>query len=206
LCRNHKSIFVASLESAFEPIEFPLANGGEAFWLDDRTVGYIAEDEESKTAGLYSISIHSTNESLALTSDSPPGGVLLGNFPTASPNSFRHAAKAGFLVFSDNVYEDGELTNVPENDKKWQNRGNSAFVYDEPYERHWDTWTGPKRPSLFTVKLYRDGEKGWHFGDKFYNVLKGTGHVGFVIVFFTFLHFDARSACTCRAIRRHRRL
>jgi hypothetical protein len=39
------------------PIEFPLvANGGEAFWLDDRTVGYVIEDEESKTAGLYYIS------------------------------------------------------------------------------------------------------------------------------------------------------
>jgi hypothetical protein len=178
--RNHKSIIVASLESALEPIEYPLANGGEAFWLDDRTVGYVAEDEKSKTAGLYSISIHhSTNESLALTFDAPPGGVLLGKFPTASPNSFRYAAKGGYLVFSDNVYEDGELTNVPENDKKWQNRGNSAFVYDEPYERHWDTWTGPKRPSLFTVKLYKDAEKGWLFGDKFYNVLNGTGHVGF---------------------------
>jgi hypothetical protein len=103
--------------------------------------------------------------------------VLLGKFPTASPNSFRYAAKAGFLVFSDNVYEDGDLTHVPENDKKWQNRGNTALVYDDPYERHWDTWTGPKRPSLFTVKLYKDAEKRWHFGDKFYNVLNGTGHV-----------------------------
>ncbi|KAI0283918.1 alpha/beta-hydrolase [Russula aff. rugulosa BPL654] len=115
---EEQSIFVASLESPFEPIDF---------WLDDRTVGY--------TAGLYSISIrHSTNESLALTSDAPPGGVLLGKFPTASPNSFRYAAKGGYLVFSDN------------------------------------------RPSLFTVKLYKDAEKGWLFGDKFHNVLNGTGH------------------------------
>lgn len=172
--KNHKSIFVASLESAFEPIEFPLANGGEVFWLDDRNVGYVIEDEESKTAGLHCISVHFTNESLALASDPP--GALLGKFLTASPNSFRYAAKAGFLVFSDNVYEDGDLTKVLENDKKWQNRGNTAFVYDDPYERHWDTWTGPKRPSLFTVKLYKDAEKRWHFGDKFYNVLNGTGH------------------------------
>ena len=179
LGRNHKSIFIASLDSAIEPIEFILAKGGEAFWLDDRTVGYVAEDEESKAACLYSFSVHFTiNESLALTSSDPPGpGKLLGKFPTTSPNSFRYAAKAGFLVFSDNVYEDGDLTNVPENDKKWENRGNTALVYDDPYERHWDTWAGPKRPSLFTVKLYKDAEKHWHFGDKFYNVLKGTGHV-----------------------------
>jgi len=132
--------------------------------------------------------------------------VLLGKFPTASPNSFRYAAKASFLVFSDNVYEDGDLTNVVENDKKWQNRGNTAFVYDDPYERHWDTWTGPKRPSLFTVKLYKDAEKGWYFGDKFCNVLNGTGHVSSCLFSNFSLHFDARSAYTCRAIRRHRRL
>ncbi len=130
-------------------------------------------------AGLYSISVQFTNQSLALTSD-PPTGVLLGKFPTASPNSFRYAGKVGFLVFSDNVYGDGDLTNVPENDIKWQNRGHTALVYDDTYERHWDTWTGPKRPSLFTVKLYKDAEGHWHFGDKFYNVLNGTGHVGFV--------------------------
>jgi len=81
------------------------------------------------------------------------------------------------LVFSDNVHEDGDLTKVPENDEKWQDRGNTALVYDDPYERHWDTWTGPKRPSLFTVKLFKDAGKHWHFGDKFYNVLNGTGHV-----------------------------
>lgn len=109
-----------------------------------------------------------------MTSDPP---VLLGKFPTASPSSFRYAAKAGVLVFSDNVHEDGDLTKVPENDEKWQDRGNTALVYDDTYERHWDTWTGPKRPSLFTVKLFKDAGNHWHFGDKFYNVLNGTGHV-----------------------------
>jgi hypothetical protein len=133
--------------------------------------------------------------------------VLLGKFPTASPSSFRYAAKAGVLVFSDNVYEDGDLTKVPENDEKWQDRGHTAFVYDDPYERHWDTWTGPKRPSLFTVKLYKDSEK-WQFGDKFYNVLHGTGHVSRAcsFVFFPFLHLTARSAHSCRAIWRCGRL
>lgn len=174
--RNHKSIFVTSLVSAIEPIEFPLAKGGEAFWLDDRTVGYVVADEEQTTAAIYSISVHLTNKTLDLTSDPP--GVLLGKFPTASPSSFRYAAKAGVLVFSDNVHEDGDLTNVTENDDKWQDRGYTALVYDDTYERHWDTWTGPKRPSLFTVKLFKDADRRWHFGDRFYNVLNGTGHVG----------------------------
>jgi hypothetical protein len=103
--------------------------------------------------------------------------VLLGKFPTASPSCFRYAAKAGVLVFADNVYEDGDLTKVPENDHQWQERGTTALVYDDAYERHWDTWTGPKRPSLFTVKLFKDAEGSWHFGDSFINVLHGTGHV-----------------------------
>jgi hypothetical protein len=187
--RNHKSLFVASVVSSIEPVEFPLANGGEAFWLDDRTVGYVVADEESKTTGLYSLSVHSTNETLDLTSDPPAPSVLLGKFPTASPSSFRYAAKAGVLVFSDDVYEDGDLTKVSENDEKWQDRGDTALVYDDTYERHWDTWTGPKRPSLFTVKLSKDAEKRWHFGDRFYNVLNGTGHVRFRGPFLPFLHY-----------------
>ncbi|KAI0004573.1 alpha/beta-hydrolase [Russula compacta] len=156
--KNHKSIFIASLEStAVEPAEVTLPHGGETFWLDDRTVGHVVTDEESKTSGIYAILVHFTNTTLRATSDP---SVLLGKFPTSSPSSFRYAAKAGVLIFAASVYEDGDLTKVPENDIKWQERGHTAFVYDDTYERHWDTWTGPKRPSLFT----------------FYNVLHGTGH------------------------------
>ncbi|KAI0304472.1 alpha/beta-hydrolase [Multifurca ochricompacta] len=160
--KNHKSIFIAPLEFATQHVEVPLPHGGEAFWLDERTVGHVVADEESKTASLFAISIELTTETL--------------NFPTASPSSFRYAAKAGVLVFTDNVHEDGDLTKVPENDKEWHERGHTALIYDDAYERHWDTWTGPKRPSLFTVKLSKDAENKWDFGDQFFNVLHGTGH------------------------------
>jgi hypothetical protein len=112
--RNPKFIFVASVASSIEPVEFPLANAREAFWLDDRTVGSVVADEKSKSVGLYSLSVHFTNET---TSDPP---ALLGKFPTAYPSSFRYAAEAGVLVFSGNVYEDGDLTKAPENDEKWR--------------------------------------------------------------------------------------
>jgi len=190
---NHKSIFIASLESAVEPVEIPLAHGGETFWLDDRTIGHVVTDDESKTAGIYTISILVTNDPCLNVTSNPP--VLLGKFPTASPSNFRYVAKAGVLVFSDNVYEDGDLNKVPENDDKWQDRGNTALVYDNTYERHWDTWTGPKRPSLFTVKLFKDVGKHWRFGDEFYNVLHGTGHVSRDWCF-PFLAVDARSVHT----------
>ena len=174
--RNYKYIFIAPLESAAQPVEVPLAHGGEAFWLDGRTIGLVvAEGNDSKVASLYAISVRLTGASLDATADLP---LLLGKFPTASPSSFRYAAKAGLLVFSDNVYEDGELTKVTENDRQWDERGNTALVYDDTYERHWDTWTGPKRPSLFTVKLSKDAENKWHFGGQYTNVLHGTRHVG----------------------------
>lgn len=162
------------LESTAQPVEVPLAHGGEAFWLDGRTIGHVvAEGDDPEAANLYAISVRFTGVSLEATADPP---VLLGKFPTTSPSSFRYAAKAGLLVFSDNVYEDGDLTKVPENDRQWNERGNTALVYDDTYERHWDTWVGPKRPSLFTVKLSKDAENKWHFGDQFTNVLYGTRH------------------------------
>jgi len=58
-------------------------------------------------------------------------------------------------VFSDSVYEDGELKAAKEGDEAWQDRGTTAFVYDETYVRHWDTYRGPKHQSLFSVKLAR---------------------------------------------------
>ena len=176
--RNYKSISIASLESAAQPVAVPLTHGGETFWLDERTIGLVVSgsiDGDSKVASLFAISVRFTGGSPDAAADPP---LLLGQFPTASPSNFRYAAKAGLLIFSDNVYEDGELTRVLENDRLWDERGNTALVYDNTYERHWDTWTVPKRPSLFTVKLSKDAENKWHFGNQFINVLHGTGHVG----------------------------
>lgn len=178
LDRNYKSISIASLESAAQPVEVPLAHGGETFWLDGNTIGLVVSggnDSDSKVASLFAISVRVTGGSLDVAADPP---LLLGQFPTASPSNFRYAAKAGLLVFSENVYEDGELTKVLENDRLWDERGNTALVYDDTYERHWDTWTVPKRASLFTVKLSKDAENKWHFGNQFTNQLEGTGHVG----------------------------
>ncbi|KAF8272175.1 alpha/beta-hydrolase [Lactarius quietus] len=175
--KNYKSISIVPFESAAQPVEVPLAHGGEAFWLDERTIGLVVSegDDDNKVASLFAISVRVTGSSSSLNATADPP-VLLGQFPTASPSSFRYADKAGLLVFSDNVYEDGDLTKVPENDKLWDERGDTALVYDDAFERHWDTWTGPKKASLFTVRLSKDAEDQWHFGDQFTNVLHGTGH------------------------------
>jgi len=81
------------------------------------------------------------------------------------------------LIFSEYVHSDGKLETVKEQDEAWENRGTTALVYDRTYERHWDTWVGPKTNTLFSVRLWQDPDREWHFGNEFINLLKDTGHV-----------------------------
>ncbi|KAI9058154.1 alpha/beta-hydrolase [Trametes sanguinea] len=175
--KNTQSIHVAAVETTILPLVIPLADGGEAFWLDSRTLGHaVAEgSDKDKVINLYAISLKVDTGSPAITTF-PNSPVHIGKFPTASATNFRYSAKAGVLVFSDYVHPDGDLKKVKENDEAWENRGDTAFVYDETFERHWDTWIGPKRTSLFSVKLTKQSAGKWALGDDFVNLLKGTGH------------------------------
>ncbi|EIM85929.1 alpha/beta-hydrolase [Stereum hirsutum FP-91666 SS1] len=172
--KNNKSIYIAPLESTIQPLQIPLTHGGEAFWLDSKTVGHVVTNEGDKAASLYAISVKFTTEPDSQLTPEPP--VLVGTFPTTSATNFRYSSSTGTLVFSDYVYDDGNLTKVKDNDEAYANRGNTAFVYDEGYERHWDTWTGPKKTSLFTVKLAVGKNEKWELGDEWVNALQGTGH------------------------------
>ncbi|KAI0789789.1 alpha/beta-hydrolase [Abortiporus biennis] len=175
--KNNKSIFLAPIESAAQPLEIPLANGGEAFWLGGRTVAHAVDEGEGKdkVKALYAISVkfETTNVSSLALPDPP---TLIGKFPTDSATNFRYSEHAGVLVFSDYVWPDGDLKTVKEQDEAWENRGDSAYVYDETFERHWDTWTGPKKSSLFSVKLAQDPDRVWNLGTEFINLLKDTDH------------------------------
>ncbi|KAI0688887.1 alpha/beta-hydrolase [Earliella scabrosa] len=173
--KNTKSIHIAAVESTVSPIDLPLTNGGEAFWLDDRTLAHaVAEgSDKSKVISLYAISVKVETPGSLTLPDSP---VLIGKFPTDSATNFRYSAKPGVLVFSDYVHADGDLKKVKENDEAWENRGDTAFVYEDTFERHWDTWVGPKRPSLFSVQLAKGADGKWALGTDFSNLLKGTGH------------------------------
>ena len=48
LYRNNKSIYIAPIESTAQPFEIPLAKGGDAFWLDARTVAHAVDEGEGK--------------------------------------------------------------------------------------------------------------------------------------------------------------
>ena len=67
-----------------------------------------------------------------MTTFDPP--ALLGKFPTASPSSFRYAAKAGVLVFSDNT-RTAIVTKVRKNDENWQDHRHRTLVYGDTYVR-----------------------------------------------------------------------
>ena len=160
-----------------QPLEIPLTKGGQAFWLTPRVIAHVVPNEETKVQDVYAISVEFETESsdeVKIATPNPP--VLIGSFLTSTSDNFRYIPEAGVLVFSDSVYEDGELKAVMEGDEAWQGRGNTALVYDETYVRHWDTYRGPKHQSLFSVKLVQ--ENGiWSLGEEFINLLAGTKHV-----------------------------
>lgn len=174
--RNKKAIYIAPVEAAVQPLEIPLTKGGQAFWLTPRVIAHVVPNEETKVQDVYAISveIHTEPDSAKIATPEPP--VLIGSFPTSTSGNFRYIPDSGILVFSDSVYEDGELKAVKEGDEAWEARGTTALVYDETYVRHWDTYRGPKHQSLFSVTLaQKDGI--WSLGEEFINLLAGTKHV-----------------------------
>ncbi|KAJ7069651.1 Alpha/Beta hydrolase protein [Mycena amicta] len=163
--KNTKSVFIAALDSPQAVAQLELT--GEVFWLDDRTIGHAFSEEEG-VLQLYTLAINST----LAPNVHPP--VLVGAFPTATASKFQYSGNS--LVFSDLVYADGNLSATIQNDKAWGNRGTTAMVYNDANIRLWDSWTGPKSPSLFRVDLVRGPEGNWSLGTEFDNLLQGTGH------------------------------
>ncbi|KAL4080653.1 Alpha/Beta hydrolase protein [Scleroderma citrinum] len=166
--KTHKSLAVVPLEVGSQEHRIPLSRGGDAFWLDPRTIAHVVEAEEGKKQDLYALPV--TYEKGSISTGEP---VLVGSFPITTAADFRYSAPSGVLVFSAYVYADDDLKAVKENDEAHENRGNSALVYGQTFERQWDTWVGPKHKSLFTVKLYNDNGQ-YVLGEHFVNVLKGT--------------------------------
>ncbi|KAF5382775.1 hypothetical protein D9615_002913 [Tricholomella constricta] len=174
--KNKKSILLAPIESAVEPLEIQLEKGGEAFWIQSRTVAHVVEAENGLE--IYALDIKFETESEGnvgvLATSEPP--VLIVRLPNKSATNFRYSVTAGHLVFSDYVYADGNLTSVKEQDEAWDARGNTAYVYDTTYVRHWDTWVGNKKQVLFSVPLVQDPDRKWVFKERFTNLLQGTKH------------------------------
>ncbi|GLB38400.1 putative prolyl oligopeptidase family protein [Lyophyllum shimeji] len=174
--KNKKSLVVAPIESDVKPLEIPLDKGGEVFWIRSRTVAHVVEADDRLEIYAVDIELKTESEGYAglLATSEPP--ALIARLPNKSATNFRYSAHEGYLLFSDYVWPDGNLTSVKAQDEAWDARGNTAYVYDKTYERHWDTWTGNKKQALFSVRLIQDPDRKWVFGDEFTNLLKDTQH------------------------------
>lgn len=164
--RSHKSLSVIALGDG-DACDIPLPDGGDAFWLDSRTIAHVVTKDD--TQSLYTIPISTSPLSSDISSH-------VGSFPITTASAFRYSPSAQRLVFSAYVYPDGLVETVKEQDTAYENRGNSGLVYDETFERQWDTWVGPKSKALIGVSLTKVGAK-WVLGETYVNVLKGSGLV-----------------------------
>ncbi|KAG0693533.1 hypothetical protein DFH29DRAFT_1007210 [Suillus ampliporus] len=162
--KSHKSLSILALNDG-RTYDIPLPDGGDAFWLDSRTIAHVVTKDD--TQSLYTITITTS----PLSSDP---FSLVGSFPITTASAFRYNPSAQRLVFSAYVYPDSLVETVKEQDTAYENRGNSALVYDETFERQWDTWVGPKSKALISVSLAKSGGK-WVLGEAYANALKGTG-------------------------------
>lgn len=137
------------MDSVVNSHEFSLAKGEQTFWLDGKN--FIHTVEKDGKLDLYVLTVNFQAEAGILNVESP--GTLLGSIPTTTASNFRYIAHSQYLVFSDYVYKDGNLTTVKEQDEAWENRGNSAYVYDSTYERHWDTWQGTSLRTCLSLRF-----------------------------------------------------
>ena len=168
--------FLSLLDHCSSYVKFE--KGGECFWLGPRTFAHVVSGDDDSQIFAYNINPDSVNADSDQDEKPFTPPVLVGAIPSNSAANFRYNVDTRTLVFSAYVYPDGNLTTVKEKDKQWEERGNSAYVYDTTYVRHWDVWQGNKGQQLFSINLSQDERGVWKFSNKnFYSPLKGTKHV-----------------------------
>ncbi|KAF9454685.1 hypothetical protein P691DRAFT_189906 [Macrolepiota fuliginosa MF-IS2] len=174
--KNHKSLVLVPLESTFQGAHIPLPKGGEFFWLTGTTLAHVLEGDDNLE--IYALDVGGTYSTS--TVDSGPlrvsDPIPIGTIPSKTATNFKYNPASRHLVFSDSVYDDRNLTSTKEQDDAWDNRGNSAFVYDSAFVRHWDTWVGQKKSTLFSVRLQLNPDRVWFMDDEFRSPLQGTLH------------------------------
>lgn len=143
--------------------------------MTPNTFAHVVAGEDSSEIHAYEVALGPSSSEHEEKEYKSQG--VVATIPSKTAANFRYNEETGNLVFSAYVYPDGNLSTVAEQDKKWEERGNTALVYDSTYERHWDTWTGNKGPQLFSVKLSKSADGKWLTQDDFKSPLQGTKHV-----------------------------
>jgi len=166
--RATKTVYIFSLD-----FDLPAAtiNGLGVFWIDSRSIIRVTEDNGAQILEVLEVTVNKNS----LTVSTPK---VIGALPkSASADNFLYSQEAGILVFSAAVYGDHDIHTVNSQDEVHAARGTSAYVFDETFVRHWDTWRGPKKNRLFSVDLTKSDNGTWNLGDKFYRPLLHTTHV-----------------------------
>ena len=146
LKKSIKTLVLASLVDGDDEIRTLSPEGSLDFvWLNDTHIAIVQpfKEVEGKTASgcnLVSCSIEMDAVSSPVCSFPTSIGNLKYNF-------------AGKLVFSAEVYPDGDLATVEAQDKAIADSGTSGVVYDSLFVRHWDAWKTEKKQKLFVIQL-----------------------------------------------------
>lgn len=166
--RMSRTVYLTETKEKAKPRKLFAATPGSAselIWLSDTTVAYL----NGTTMHHFSIK-HDPIRTMHLL-DLPKG---------TEPSALTYEPESHLLVFSAAVWgADSSLEETAKGDKKWDNRGTSAYVYDDLFVRHWDTWRIPGRVyTLAATELHRkkkDEEEVFEASSRFTNLLAGTG-------------------------------
>ena len=140
------TLYLSSLNSSrssSDPIA--VAEGASSFvWLSPSSFSYVDKDLR-----LQLVTLQDRSASHFVSLSSP---TTLVTFPTAV-GDLKYHSDSYTLAFTADVWPDGNLATVAEQDKAYTDRGNEGLVYDSLYVRHWDTWRGKKSSQIFLVDL-----------------------------------------------------
>ena len=166
--RTTKTVYLFSLDFHLPPATI---KGLGVFWINSSSLIRVTEDDGVQILEVLEVTVDRNS----LTVSAPK---IIGALPkSASADNFLYSQEAGILVFSAAVYDDYDIHTVNSHDEVHAARGTSAYVFDETFVRHWDTWRGPKKNRLFSVDLTKSDDGTWNLGDTYYRPLLHTTHV-----------------------------
>ncbi|KZV96420.1 alpha/beta-hydrolase [Exidia glandulosa HHB12029] len=168
--KSTRWVHIAAIDGAPRSVDVSVSAPGEIFWLDERTLAQVIPSKNADGQDLYTLSVQVDGAGLNASFSAIPIGIL----PPGARN-FVYNPDSGFLVFSAEVYGDLNPKTVKALDEAWEQRGNSAFVYDHTTVREVDAWRTSKRPSIFSTPLAKNADS-WQLGEDIIPLLKASGH------------------------------
>ncbi|KAJ2671302.1 dipeptidylpeptidase [Coemansia spiralis] len=135
-------------------------------WLSDSTLGFVAADPKTGGSTLYAITKRHKGRW------SKPHHLVSTPVPISD---LRYSTKSGILAFTAEVYNGtSTLDESAKLDRKEGERADTAQVYEDLWVRHWDTFTSPKLPQIYTLQLVSTSDGSFKPGRQPKNIIKDT--------------------------------